>query len=500
MLKGSYFVTLLYALALIVLGSHGLAQPPKSPNFVIMYIDDLGYADLGIYADKRLNTPAVDQLVKAGQSWTNFYASAPTCSQSRGALLTGSLPVRTGLYGDHLNVMWPGAVRGIEPSLTTMAEVFKRHGYLTALFGKWHLGDAPDLLPTRHGFDEWLGIPYSNDMDWSIGGITSTTVFNDLATSRDKWKKVGKIYQQQMKNPKVSDWNVPLIHSRARPDGSYSDDILERPFDQTIITQRLTQESVKFIQEAGQSGQAFFLFIPHVMAHVPTFRSKSFVGKSEMGRYGDVLEELDWSVGKILETLRKEGLEDNTYIVFTSDNGPWLPYAPEQAGSAGPLRGGKGSTFEGGMRVMTIFAGPGIQSGVVSGMGMDTDIFNTFLALADLPAAPTAIDSVDLSSTLKNGVPSPRKFVPFFNNSRLSALRLGSLKLHFNSVKGATHRVPSISPQSLYDLGSDVGEHYDLSQSKRADVQKLFDYATAFDASIHRVPGIFDQQKTIDEE
>lgn len=444
----------------------GLIQAcnPKNvaPNFIIIYVDDLGYADLGIYADPKLKTPAIDQLVASGQSWTDFYATSSVCSPSRGALLTGNLPVRSGLYGDQISVFWPGSKTGISPEQTTLPEVFQQHQYATGIFGKWHLGDADHALPTRHGFDEWVGTPYSNDMDWNVDDITSANIFLDPALTAAKWDKVGPILNHRILHPKVADWQVPLERSRRAKDGSYEDAVIERPADQTKLTQRYTQESINFIQRAADAKKPFFLLLSHSMPHVPLFRSKSFVNKSATGLYGDVMEEIDWSLGSIMATLREQGIAENTYLVFTSDNGPWLRYN-DHGGSAGPLREGKGTTFEGGVRVMTIFAGPNIQSGTVNALGMQTDIYNTFLSLAAITPSTEALDSYDLSQTLTKGGDSPRRFVPYYSGSELRAFRVGTKKLHFvTSAPFGAERVVHEPPQ-LIDLDNDIGEAQDVA-------------------------------------
>ena len=485
-------IRLLHLLCLFPLLSYAQA---KNPNFIIIYIDDLGYGDLGLYQDSKINAPSIDKLVNTGQSWTNFYVSASVCSPSRGALLTGNLPVRTGLYGNRLAVLWPGSQTGMPAEQQTLAETFKEHNYATAMFGKWHLGDAPEFLPTRHGFDEWLGIPYSNDMDWTIGEITSTNVNSDLSISHEKWKKAGPIYVKQLLNPTLDDWNVPLMHSVSNADESYTDSIIQRPADQTLYTQRFTNESLRFIDQSVKADKPFFVFLSHSMVHVPLFRSPAFVGKSALGLYGDVLEEIDWSVGEILKALKEKQIEDNTYIVFTSDNGPWLTYAPEHAGSAGPLRGGKGQTYEGGMRVMTLFKGPQIKSGVVKALGMDTDIFNTFLNLANIPSKQSAVDSYDLSETLIGNSASPRDFVPFYRNSTLRAFRLGNQKLHFVTNDKFGGPTTDHEPPILIDLVNDIAENNDLSATSPQAVKAIQQRVAEFQASITIAPSIFDRQK-----
>ncbi|MEZ7984272.1 MAG: sulfatase-like hydrolase/transferase [Pseudomonadales bacterium] len=308
-------------------------------------------------------------------------------------------------------------------------------------------------------------------------------------------EKSWPIYVKQLLNPTLDDWNVPLMHSVSNADQSYTDSIIQRPADQTLYTQRFTNESLRFIEQSVKADKPFFVFLSHSMVHVPLFRSPAFAGKSALGLYGDVLEEIDWSVGEILKALKEKQIEDNTYIVFTSDNGPWLTYAPEHAGSAGPLRGGKGQTYEGGMRVMTLFKGPHIKTGIVTALGMDTDIFNTFLNLANIPSKPSAVDSYDLSETLIGNSASPRNFVPFYRNSTLRAFRLGNQKLHFVTNDKFGGPTTDHEPPILIDLVNDIAENNDLSATSPQAVKAIQQRVAEFQASISIAPSIFDQQK-----
>jgi arylsulfatase A len=465
------------------------------PNFILIYIDDLGYGDLGLYQDDRLNTPAINKLTEEGQTWTNFYASASVCSPSRGALLTGNLPVRSGMYGDRLAVLWPGSLTGMPAEQVTIAEQLKKYNYETAMFGKWHLGDAKDYLPTRHGFDEWYGIPYSNDMDWTIGDITSTNINSDLSTSAEKWQTVGGIYQERLRNPNLLDWNVPIIRSRKNSDGTFEDKIEERPADQRFYTKRFTEESLSFIEKSIFKRKPFFIFLSHSMVHVPLFRSPEFENRSDVGLYGDVLEEIDWSVGQILNILEEKGIDDNTYIVFTSDNGPWLTYAPEHAGNAGPLRGGKGQTYEGGMRVMTFFTGPKIIPGIVDELGTDTDIFNTFLNLAGFNSSTSAHDSFDLSDVLISHSSSPRDFVPYFRNSVLRAFRYKNNKLHYVTDEFFLGPRTEHNPPILVNLENDIDEKFDIANDDVEVYEEIQQKVREFRESLTIAPSIFDKQK-----
>jgi arylsulfatase A len=328
-------------IALLFLTSLTFAQSARRPpNFVVIFCDDLGYGDVGSFGNPTIRTPNLDRMAAEGQRWTSFYSADSVCTPSRAALLTGRLPIRTGMFSDTRRVLFPDSADGLPSTEITIAELLKIRGYSTAAIGKWHLGWQPEFLPMKQGFDSYFGIPYSNDMD-------ATFKFS----SRDEYVKL-------MKDPKREYWNVPLL---------LNEKVVERPVDQTTITQRYTDEAIKFI--GSNKNKPFFLYLAHSMPHMPLFRTKNFENRSARGLYGDVIEELDANVGRLLDTLRQLKLERNTLVVFTSDNGPWALF-DEQGGSAGLLRGAKGGTYEGGMREPTIFWQPGtIKPGVVTVIG-----------------------------------------------------------------------------------------------------------------------------------
>ena len=404
------------------------------PNIVIIFVDDLGYGDLGAYGHPTIATPRLDQMAREGQKWTNFYAAASVCTPSRAALLTGRLPVRSGMAHDRVRVLFPESYGGLPASEVTIAELLKQRGYATAAIGKWHLGHLPRFLPTRQGFDEYFGIPYSNDMDKLAGAPKGRAVFV---------------------NPKIEYFNVPLMRNEK---------IVERPADQTTITRRYTEEAVRFITQ--HKDQPFFLYLAHNLPHVPLFRSDRFTGVSRRGLYGDVVEEIDWSVGQVLDALSGEGLDGNTLVVFTSDNGPWLTFR-EQGGSAGLLRDGKGCTWDGGMREPAVFWWPGrIKPATVHDMGSTLDLLPTVVKLAG-GAAPDdrAIDGHDISPALFGAGPSPRETMFFYRGTRVFAARVGPYKAHFitKAAYGSsaeTHHDPPL----LYHLGHDPGEQFDVSK------------------------------------
>lgn len=413
------------------------AQSNKRPqNFVVIFCDDLGYGDLGSFGNPTIRTPNLDRMAAEGQRWTSFYSADSVCTPSRSALLTGRLPIRTGMYSDTRRVLFPDSAEGLPHSEITIAELLKTRGYATAAVGKWHLGWQPEFLPMKQGFDSYYGIPYSNDMD-AVGT-------NLPAAER----------RQRMFNGKIEYWNVPLMRN---------EQILERPADQTTLTKRYTDEAIKFI--SANKSKPFFLYLAHSMPHMPLFRSKEFENKSQRGIYGDVVEELDANVGRLLDALRQMKLDKNTLVVFTSDNGPWSSYN-EQGGSAGLLRGAKGDTFEGGMREPTIFWQPGtLKPGVVTDLGSTMDLLPTFCALAEVKApSDRVLDGYDLSAVLHGKGRSPRKLMPYWRGSRLMALRHGSFKAHFITQTGYGGDAPvSHDTPELFNLDIDPSEKWNIA-------------------------------------
>ncbi len=416
---------------LCILLAASLAAAP--PNVVIIFADDLGYGDLGIYGNPTIATPHLDRMAQEGQKWTDFYVAASVCTPSRAALLTGRLPIRNGMSHDVHRVLFPDSYGGLPPGEITIAEILKERGYATAAIGKWHLGHLPEYLPTRQGFDYYYGIPYSNDMDKAPDAPAGRAAFRE---------------------PKIEWFNVPLMRN---------EEIVERPADQRTITRRYTEEAVRFIRE--HKGGPFFVYLAHNLPHVPLFRSPKFEGVSRRGLYGDVVEEVDWSVGQVLETLRSEGLAENTLVVFTSDNGPWLTF-DAQGGSAGLLRDGKGSTWEGGMREPAVFWWPGhIRPGVVREMGSTLDLLPTISGLAGgrLPSDRT-LDGYDISPALLGTGRSPRQVMFFYRGTRVFAIRSGDYKAHFITKDAYGSREERhYDPPLLYHLGHDPGEKWDVS-------------------------------------
>ncbi|TWT58706.1 Arylsulfatase [Thalassoglobus neptunius] len=409
-----------------------------SPNFIIIYADDLGYGDLSCYGNPTIRTPHLDQMAAEGLRFTQFYSASSVCTPSRAALMTGRLPVRSGMCSDKRRVLFPDSGGGIPESEVTLAEALREQGYKTACFGKWHLGHLPQFLPTSNGFDTYFGIPYSNDMD--------------------RESSHGPKGRQAFLDPKTEYWNVPIIKDL---------EVVERPADQTTITRRYTEHAVEFIKDRGD--QPFFIYLPHSLPHVPLFRGKDFEDVSARGLYGDVIEEIDWSVGQILEMLRAEGIDKNTCVFFSSDNGPWLTYN-EHGGSAGLLKEGKGATWEGGMREPGIAWWPGtIPAGQVTlELASTMDLYTTFIELSG-GAIPQdrVVDGVNISPVLFGTGPSPRDTVFFYRGTELMAVRSGPWKAHFftqtSYVKGSGVRHEH-DPPLLYHLNHDPSERFNLNE------------------------------------
>ncbi|HUQ68027.1 MAG TPA: sulfatase [Planctomycetaceae bacterium] len=415
------------------------AADATRPNFVIVYADDLGYADIGCFGAKDIATPHLDRMAQEGCRLTSFYVAQAVCSASRTALLTGCYPNRVGILG----ALGPQSKIGIHENEWTIAEVLKQRGYATGIFGKWHLGHHPQFLPTQNGFDEYFGLPYSNDM-WPRH---PTSKFPDL----------------------------PLMEAER---------ILEYNPDQTQLTTWYAQRAVQFI-ETHQS-KPFFLYVPHAMPHVPLFVSDKFAGRFPRGLFADVIAEIDWSVGEILATLKRCNIDDNTLVIFTSDNGPWLSYG-NHAGSAGPLREGKGTAWEGGVREPFVARWPGkIPAGHVSSEPVGTiDLLPTLAKLAGAALPPHKIDGLDIWPVL-SGAPNaktPHEAYWYYWGQELHAIRSGDWKLHFPHKYRAIDRPgkdgqpgpyrEATTELALFNLASDIGEQTDVAAKHPEVVARL---------------------------
>ncbi|EHP41383.1 arylsulfatase A [Cupriavidus basilensis OR16] len=479
------------------------AAPDTRPNVVLLIADDLGWGDLSSYGHPVFRTPNLDRMAAEGQRWTNFYVSAPVCSPSRGAMLTGRVETRSGLYGAINSVQVEGDPFGFPDREVTVASLLHDAGYATALFGKWHLGDAPRAYPTRHGFDSWWGMPMSNDAYFAgvPGGVSVKELRQRYARGESPKELFALYYRQSVaafKNPKNEYWNSPLISSErvvaANGTVGYRDQVIERPVDQPQYNKRLTDQVVNFISQ--KHDKPFLTWVGYEKPHLPHLPAPEFVGSSKGGPVGDAIAELDHSVGRVLEAVRRSGSAKNTLVVFVSDNGPWVLYE-ELVGSAGILRDGKASTYEGGSRVPALFWWPGtIRPAVVDGIGATYDFLPTVVALAKAKLPDAVIDGVDLGKTLRGQAPSPRQVLPYYYNGRLQAWREGDWKINLYDVSGRNPQVgkPSkLDKPTLYNLGRDPGEKYDRAASEPAIMQRLLHNAEAFEQSFAQAAPEFDR-------
>jgi arylsulfatase A-like enzyme len=431
--------------------SSGCTEKAEKPvNFVLIYLDDMGYGDLSLTGSTGFKTPNLDKMASEGIFFTHFYSPQAVCSASRAGLLTGCYPNRVGFSGalDHT------AKYGIHPEEETIAEVLKKKNYATAAFGKWHLGHVPEFLPLQHGFDEFFGIPYSNDM-WP-----------NHPTNKDYYPP------------------LPLIEG---------EEVVETNSDQAQFTTQFTERTVDFIIRNKES--PFFVYLAHPMPHVPLFVSEKFDGKSEQGLYGDVMMELDWSVGQIIKTLDELGLSENTLVIFTSDNGPWLNYG-NHAGSSGGLREGKGTTFEGGQRVPCLMRWKGVipEGMICNNLASGIDILPTLAEIAGASLPERKIDGVSLLPLLRGeeGANPRETFLYYYRRNNLEAVRQGNWKLVF-SHPGRTYAgfepgndgMPGRVLENfaheggLYDLRRDPGEQYNMMEFYPEIVEQLNKIANA---------------------
>lgn len=432
----------------------------ERPNIVVIFIDDMGYADIGPFGAEGYQTPHLDRMAQEGRLFTDFHAGSAVCSASRAALLTGCYPRRVSIEG----ALKPGDKFGLNPDEITLAEVCKQRGYATAIFGKWHLGDRKEFLPLQQGFDEFFGLPYSNDM-WPYHPEM-------IKSSTGQTKR-------KFRFP-----DLPLY------DGNRVINAAVTPEDQSQLTTCYTERAINFIERNAK--QPFFLYLPHTMVHVPIFVSEKFKGKSERGLYGDVVMELDWSVGQILATLKRLGLDEKTLVVFTSDNGPWLSYG-DHAGSAKPLREGKGTMFEGGYREPCIMRMPGtIPARTTCDEFITTmDLLPTIASWIDAPLPKDRIiDGHDIRPLLRGdeGAKTPYEIFYCYYQGELRAVRDGRWKLHLphsyrtlagkpggHDGKPVPYSTSTIGLE-LFDLNNDVGEMTDVADKHPDVVARLQRY------------------------
>jgi arylsulfatase A len=462
--------------------------PTVPPNIVIILTDDQGYADVGKFGAVGFQTPHLDRMADEGAIFRNFHVAQPICSASRAALLTGCYPNRIGING----ALGPYSKIGLSTNEMTLAQLLKQKGYATAMFGKWHLGDKPQFMPLRHGFDEFFGLPYSQDY-WPDQPKLTTNMPPYLVARKHSYPPLhiydgDKIFRQEMT---IDDLNH--------------------------LTTWYTERSVKFIDK--NKDHPFFLYLAHDMPHVPLGVSDKFRGKSKRGLYGDVIEEIDWSVGQVLDAIKRNGLDKNTWVIFISDNGPWLAYG-NWAGSAGPLREGKFTVWEGGTRVPCIMRWPGhIPAGVDTwDMLMSIDLFPTIAKLTGAPLPKHKIDGLNVWPIISRqpGAKNPHEAFWFYDGvNQLQAvmtsdgrwkLQLPHTYLTLAGRPGGTNGVPvgysrgKVEKPELFDLVNDIGETTDVSaqhpeivKQLEAEAEKaradLGDSLTKRPGSGHREPG-----------
>ena len=429
-MKPSYFFSVFILLSIFSCQPEVESEQEK-PNVIIIFTDDQGYQDVGVFGAQGFKTPHLDQMAAEGIKFTDFYAAQAVCSASRAGILTGCYPNRLGIHGAFM----PNAAKGLNPEEVTIAEMLKNNGYSTAIHGKWHLGDAQEFLPTRQGFDEYFGIPFSNDM-WP-NHPQQGSVFN-----------FGPL---------------PLYENET---------VIDTLNDQTMLTTQITERSVDFIKRNKEN--PFFLYVAHPQPHVPLFVSDKFKGKSERGLYGDVIMEIDWSVGEILKTLKEEGIDENTLVIFTSDNGPWLNYG-EHSGSAFPLREGKGTALEGGQREPAIARWPGhLEAGkTISTPMMNIDVMPTIAEVTRSQLPDRIIDGKSVWSVWTGQTDESPQDAYFFyyHVNELQGVRYKNWKLYFphsfrslNGREGGKGGLPvpyeylKFEEVALYDLESDISE------------------------------------------
>jgi len=450
------FSSLTITLSILLGAVEAHADAPGRPNLVIIYADDLGYGDLGCFGSTRTVTPNLDKMAREGRKFTNFHVAQAVCSASRTALLTGCYPNRLGIHG----ALGPKATVGISDNEVTLAQLLKRQGYSTGMAGKWHLGHHPRFLPTRHGFDEYLGLPYSNDM----------------------WP-----HQPGAKN-KAGYPALPLIEGETTIDPDVTAE------DQARLTSMYTSRAVSFIEKHKK--EPFFFYLAHSMPHVPLHASKAFLGKSGKGLYADVIMEIDASVGRILETLDTNGLKENTLVIFTSDNGPWLPYG-EHAGTSGPLREGKGTAWEGGIRAPCVMRWPGKMpaGSVCDDFLMTIDVLPTVAALVDARLPKKPIDGLDVGPILLGslGAKNPHDaYYLYYGVNQLQGIVSGDgrwklmLPHSYGSLAGKPGGVGGVPAKSqqftitrpeLYDLAKDRSETTDVAERNPEVVKALLEFA-----------------------
>ncbi|MFK7767887.1 MAG: sulfatase [Mariniblastus sp.] len=428
----------------------------SKPNFIIIFTDDQGYNDLGCFGSKKIKTPNIDQLATEGRKFTSFYVPCSVCSPSRAALLTGCYPKRVGM---HRHVLFPKSDYGLNPEEHTIADHLKANGYATACIGKWHLGHHPELLPRKQGFDSYFGIPYSNDMNHPDNKrkgerIPSDELWADQATA-------------------ITYWNTPLVSN---------EEIIELPVDQRTITRRYTDKAIEFI--TANKEKPFFLYLPHSMPHIPLYVPDDVYDADPQNAYTCVIEHIDAEVGRLTKTVRDLGLADNTYIIYTTDNGPWLQFR-NHGGSAGPLRSGKGTTFEGGQRVPCVMWAPGrIPAGTSTDAFTSTmDLLPTIAAITGTKLPAQKIDGFDITTALTTDETPRDELIYYSSRGDLNGIRLGDWK-YLEITKKNKKKQTSKTDTYLFNLSQDIGEKNNLLESNPEQAAKLKARMLEFDSEV----------------
>lgn len=443
----------IYLLLSILCCSSAIA---RDPNFIIIFTDDQGYGDLGCFGSKTIKTPHLDQLAAEGLKLTDFHVPSPVCSPSRAGLLTGCYPKRVGM---HRHVVFPKNTYGLHPDELTIADHLKANGYATACVGKWHLGHVPQTLPTANGFDSYFGIPYSNDMSHPDNKGKPRMSQDESWKNQDKFSPL---------------WKTPLMRGKK---------IIEVPVNQRTITRRYTDEAINFVTK--NKDKPFFLYLPHSMPHIPLYVPDDVLDPDPANAYKCIIEHIDAECGRIFKTIKDLKLEKDTYIIFTTDNGPWLQFK-NHGGSAGPLRAGKGTTFEGGQRVPFIISRPGtIPAGKSSAeLVSSIDLLPTIATLSGHPLkAKNKIDGLDATEVFTKTKPSPRnEFLHYTSNGKLEGIRQDNWKL----LQKLPHRKSKNKKTTtmLFNLKTDLGEQNNIAEKHPEIVAKLSNRMQELDTEI----------------
>ncbi|MEL7496740.1 MAG: sulfatase [Planctomycetota bacterium] len=470
---GNSFGSLALFLALFLIGSSSVdvvcgsdhdqvKRAENRPNFIIVFTDDQGYNDLGCFGSEKIKTPNIDQLAAEGRKYTSFYVACSVCSPSRAALLTGCYPKRVGM---HRHVLFPKSDYGLNPEEYTIADHLKSLGYATACIGKWHLGHHPEVLPRQNGFDSYLGIPYSNDM-------------NHPDNNKSKRLPSDELWKDQATCQTI--WNTPLVKN---------EEIVELPVDQRMVTRKYTDAAIEFI--TANKNNPFFLYLPHSMPHIPLYVPDDVYDPNPENAYTCVIEHIDAETGRIINKVKELGLEKNTYIIYTTDNGPWLQFK-NHGGSAKPLRSGKGTTFEGGQRVPCVMWAPGrIPAGTeTSAFASTMDLLPTIAAITESQLPERKIDGHDITATFKSDA-TPRDELIFYSaQGNLQGIRSGDWK--YLQITGRLNKKqrqmnPKPKPKTtryLFNLADDIGEQNNLIEENPERAAEMVKRMNAADTEI----------------